>query len=254
MQTTIGKTLTIMGRNFKRGRNKNMVLFKRDGARARPSSRRRSAPRGSSRSSSPTSSPVLEQANGTATATTSFRASAPAACLSKSSTTARSPKIGPSCRRSPKIEDRGHEPEGDRETRRRRQERRRRRRRQRHPVRRRGASSSSIRQGGHRRRRGRGRPRAALGPGLERRRVPGAQRLPAHNLSQASATRTPGRRSPRRLRRHGQQPRPRRRQRPATDEEKSPGREELPGEKLHRSSKGDSTATAYRRLRATIGG
>jgi len=34
LETNIGKTLTIRGRNFKAGRNKNTVVFKRDGGRA----------------------------------------------------------------------------------------------------------------------------------------------------------------------------------------------------------------------------
>ena len=34
MDANVGETLTIRGRNFKRGRNKNTVVFKRDGARA----------------------------------------------------------------------------------------------------------------------------------------------------------------------------------------------------------------------------
>jgi hypothetical protein len=34
MEASIGETLVIRGRNFKRGKNKNTVVFKRDGARA----------------------------------------------------------------------------------------------------------------------------------------------------------------------------------------------------------------------------
>ena len=115
MQTNIGKTLTIKGRNFKRGRNKNTVLFKRDGARAVFVKAQVGTSKLLKVKLSDKLAPVLKQVNGTATMTT-FRIRVLSGRLSKSFTTGkRSPKIGPELPpEPPKIEDQSvTNPEGD---------------------------------------------------------------------------------------------------------------------------------------------
>jgi hypothetical protein len=115
MQTNIGKTLTIKGRNFKRGRNKNTVLFKRDGARAVFVKAQVGTSKLLKVKLSDKLAPVLKQVNGSPTMTT-FRLRVLSDRLGKSFTTGkRSPKIGPELPpEPPKIEDQSvTNPEGD---------------------------------------------------------------------------------------------------------------------------------------------
>ena len=115
METNIGKTLTIKGKNFKRGRNKNTVLFKRDGARAvfvkaDVGTARLLKVKLPSKLAS-----VLKQVNGSASMTT-FRLRVLSDRLGKSFTTLkRSPKIGPELPPAPpKIDDQSvTNPDGD---------------------------------------------------------------------------------------------------------------------------------------------
>ena len=115
MQTNIGKTLTIKGRNFKRGRNKNTVLFKRDGARAVFVKADIGTARLLKVKLPARLAGVLKQVNGSASMTT-FRLRVLSHRLGKSFTTGRrSPKIGPELPPAPpKIEDQSvTNPEGD---------------------------------------------------------------------------------------------------------------------------------------------
>ena len=115
LQTNIGKTLTIRGRNFKAGRNKNTVLFKRDGGRAVFVK----ADIGTRRLLKVTLPAKLEDAlrevNGSPSMTR-FRLRVLSERLSKSFTSAgRSPQIGPELPPAPpKIEDQSvTNPDGD---------------------------------------------------------------------------------------------------------------------------------------------
>src|SRR5688500_7351620 len=95
LQTNIGKTTTIKGRNFKRGRNKNTVLFKRAGARAVFVKADIGTARLLKVKLPAKLAPVLKQVNGSASMTT-FRLRVLSDRLGKSFTSLkRSPKIGP---------------------------------------------------------------------------------------------------------------------------------------------------------------
>jgi hypothetical protein len=115
METNIGKTLTIRGKNFKRGRNKNTVLFKRDGARAvfvkaDVGTTKLLKVKLPSKLES-----VLKQVNGSATMTT-FRLRVLSGRLGKRFTTLKhAPKIGPKLPPAPpKIDDQSvTNPDGD---------------------------------------------------------------------------------------------------------------------------------------------
>jgi hypothetical protein len=115
METNIGKTLTIKGKNFKRGRNKNTVLFKRDGARAvfvkaDVGTAKLLKVKLPSKLAS-----VLKQVNGSASMTT-FRLRVLSGRLGRAFTTLkRSPKIGPALPPAPpKIDDQSvTNPDGD---------------------------------------------------------------------------------------------------------------------------------------------
>lgn len=114
-QTNIGKTLTIKGRNFKRGRNKNTVLFKRDGARAVFVKADIGTTKLLKVKLPAKLASVLKEVNGSATMTT-FRLRVLSERLSKSFTTGKlSPKIGPELPPAPpKIDDQSvTNPEGD---------------------------------------------------------------------------------------------------------------------------------------------
>ena len=115
MQTNIGKTITIKGRNFKRGRNKNTVLFKRDGARAVFVKADVGTARLLKVKLPARLAAVLKQVNGSASMTT-FRLRVLSTRLGKSFTTLkRSPKIGPELPPAPpKVEDQSvTNPDGD---------------------------------------------------------------------------------------------------------------------------------------------
>jgi hypothetical protein len=115
MQTNIGKTLTIKGRNFKRGRNKNTVLFKRDGARAVFVKADIGTAKLLKVKLPAKLATVLKQVNGSATMTT-FRLRVLSRRLGKSFTTGkRSPKIGPELPPAPPtIDDQSvTNPDGD---------------------------------------------------------------------------------------------------------------------------------------------
>ncbi len=115
MQTNIGKTITIKGRNFKRGRNKNTVLFKRDGARAVFVKADVGTAKLLKVKLPAKLAAVLKQVNGSASMTT-FRLRVLSTRLGKSFTTLkRSPKIGPELPpEPPKVEDQSvTNPDGD---------------------------------------------------------------------------------------------------------------------------------------------
>ena len=115
METNIGKTITIRGKNFKRGRNKNTVLFKRDGARAVFVKADVGTAKLLKVKLPAKLESVLKQVNGSATMTT-FRLRVLSERLGKSCTTLkRSPKIGPELPPAPpKIDDQSvTNPDGD---------------------------------------------------------------------------------------------------------------------------------------------
>ncbi len=115
METNIGKTLVIRGHNFKAGRNKNTVLFKRDGGRA-VFVKAAIGTRKLLRVTLPTRlESSLREVNGSPSMTR-FRLRVLSDRLGKSFTSAgRSPKIGPELPPAPpKIEDQSvSNPDGD---------------------------------------------------------------------------------------------------------------------------------------------
>jgi hypothetical protein len=115
LETNIGKTLTIRGRNFKRGRNKNTVLFKRNGARAVFVKADIGTAKLLKVKLPAKLASVLRVVNGSPTMTT-FRLRVLSRRLGKSfSTGKRAPKIGPELPPAPpKIEDQSvTNPDGD---------------------------------------------------------------------------------------------------------------------------------------------
>ena len=115
METNIGKTLTIRGRNFKAGRNKNTVVFKRDGGRA-VFVKAEIGTRKLLKVKLPAKlEAALREVNGSPSMTR-FRLRVLSDRLSKSFTSAgRSPRIGPELPPAPpKIEDQSvTNPDGD---------------------------------------------------------------------------------------------------------------------------------------------
>src|SRR5215217_3455013 len=115
METNIGKTLTIKGKNFKRGRNRNTVLFKRDGARAVFVKADVGTAKLLKVKLPAKLESVLKQVNGSAAMTT-FRLRVLSGRLGRAFTTLkRSPKIGPALPPAPpKIDDQSvTNPDGD---------------------------------------------------------------------------------------------------------------------------------------------
>src|SRR3712207_6258251 len=115
METNIGQTLTITGRNFKRGRNKNTVLFKRDGARAVFVKADIGTTKLLKVKLPEKLAAALRQVNGSPTMTT-FRLRVLSRRLGKSFTSGdRAPRIGPELPPAPpKIEDQSvTNPDGD---------------------------------------------------------------------------------------------------------------------------------------------
>jgi IPT/TIG domain len=115
LETNIGQTLTITGRNFKRGRNKNTVLFKRDGARAVFVKADIGTAKLLKVKLPEKLASALRQVNGSPAMTT-FRLRVLSTRLSKSFTTGRrAPRIGPELPPAPpRIEDQSvTNPQGD---------------------------------------------------------------------------------------------------------------------------------------------
>jgi len=115
METNIGKTLTIKGKNFKRGRNRNTVLFKRDGARAVFVKADVGTAKLLKVKLPAKLESVLKQVNGSPSMTT-FRLRVLSNRLGKAFTTLkRSPKVGPELPPAPpKIDDQSvTNPDGD---------------------------------------------------------------------------------------------------------------------------------------------